>query len=101
MYYYLLGVMAGLERREGPHVVGEIRGRDRWKDAKSILDEVGVRLRRLGQKKNTRERGGSARSRHAREAPRRGLEVQDGGGGGGGVDSEYEYSIASYTFPSC
>lgn len=58
MYYYLLGVMAWLERREGPHVVGEIRGRDRWKDAESILDEVGVRLRRLGQKKTHGKGGG-------------------------------------------
>lgn len=52
----------GLSRdwRDGrdPHVVGEIRGRDRWERCQVDLDEVGVRLRRMGGEENTRERWG-------------------------------------------
>lgn len=34
------------------------RGRDRWERCQVDLDEVGVRLRRMGGEENTRERWG-------------------------------------------
>lgn len=69
MYYYLLGVIPGLERREGSpcNWLERLGGQDRWERCEVDLDEVGDSLRRLGEKK-TYGKGGAARSRHAGQA---------------------------------
>lgn len=99
MYYYLLGVIAGLERREGPPCGWRDSGARQMGKMPSRFGRSRGQVEKNGGRRKHTGKVGAARSRYAWQASAWARSLRRRGAGGR-ADSEYEYSITSYTSPA-